>query len=95
MVFRSSSRAADNLNNLFINKASLKMSDDVKALISNKLFRLFSLLENDISILNKNFYGVIQQLNTEELIVNYHLVSIVFNITGQSSITRGQTFANR
>ena len=82
------------LTNLFINKASLKKSDDIKALISNKLFRLFSLLENGISILNKNFYGVIQQLNTEELIVNYHSVSTVFNITGQSSITRGQTFAN-
>ena len=82
------------LTNLFINKSSLRHSDDVKTFVSNKLFRLFSILENGLSVYNKNFYGVIQQLNTEELIVNYHTVSTVFNITGQSCITRGLTFAN-
>ena len=82
------------LTNLFIDRKSLKNSGDIKTLVSNKLFRIFSLLESGLSVYNNNFYGVIQKLNTEELMVNYHSVSTVFNITSQSRITRGQTFAN-
>ena len=83
------------LTNIFVNKTSIRQSELTKPLITSKLSRLYGLLEFGLNIYNRNYYGIIQQQNTEELIVNYHAISTVFGIITQSGITHSRSFASK
>ena len=82
------------LSNIFINRRSLSKLETTSLYMKNKLSKLYALLEFGLNIFNKNYYGVNQRLNTEELIVNYHAVSTVFSITAQSGATHSLKFEN-
>lgn len=83
------------LSNLFLNKDSLRRLDDSDNYLYNKIEKLYSLLDCVLNIFNRKYNGILQQLNTEELIVNYHSVSTVFAVTGQSGATRSLKWASR
>ena len=82
------------LFNIFINRKSLCKTEISNSYVQSKLPKLYALLELGLLIYNKNYYGINQRLNTEELIVNYHAVSTVFSITAQCGATHSQKFAN-
>ena len=82
------------LTSLFINKISLRQADNRTSYLISKLSRLYSLLESGLALHNKNFFGIIQQLNTEELIVNYHAISTVFGIPSQNGVTNSLSYAS-
>ena len=81
------------LTSLFINKISLRQADNRTRYLTSKLSRLYS-LESGLALHNKNFFGIIQQFNTEELIVNYHAISTVFGITSQNGVTNSLSYAS-
>lgn len=78
------------MGGMFINTESVKRSDRPQALIDAKLARLYSLTDIGLNILNRNHSGIIQQLNTEDLIINYHSLATVFGITSEAGISRSQ-----
>jgi hypothetical protein len=83
------------LSNLFLNKDSLKRLDDSDNYLYNRIGKLYSLLDCGLNIFNRKYNGILQQLNTEELIVNYHSVSTVFAVTRQRGATRSLKWASR
>ena len=58
------------LSNLFLNKDSLRRLDDSDNYLYNRFGKLCSLLDCGLNIFNRKDNGILQQLNTEELIVN-------------------------
>ncbi|CAC5403426.1 unnamed protein product [Mytilus coruscus] len=83
------------LGSLFINKESFRRSDKGDSYLYSKIGRLYALLDSGLNILNRNYNGIVQQLNTEELFFNYHSISTVISVTGQSGTTRSLKSASR
>jgi len=73
---------------LFINKDTLQKSENKALTLANKLSKLYCLFDSALATYNKHYCGVIQQLNTQELAINYHALSTVFSITSNSGITK-------
>ena len=69
------------LSMIFINKDSVRRVDQLLSFLRTKLVRLYFLFHVDLNSYNRKYSGITQQLNTEELIVNYHSLSTVFQIT--------------
>ena len=83
------------MKSAFINKASVqKKSDDTK-FIQTKLPALFCTWEGLLNTLNRSYIGFVQVLNTDELMVNYHNISTVFNITSLTGVTPSLRTGNR
>ena len=75
------------LEKTFLNVKSLKQSEDLNELLEDKVARLTALYDIGLNTLNKNYFGISQEMNTAELIVNYHNATSVFSITKASGIT--------
>ncbi|CAG2244894.1 unnamed protein product [Mytilus edulis] len=81
--------------NLFINKDTLRRSDCSEGYLFTRIGKLYCLLDSGFNISNRKYHGILQQMNTEELIVNYHSISTVFDVTTQSGITKSLKSATR
>ena len=68
---------------LFVNSDSARRSDNVMTFLRSKLTKLFLLFDAGLNTFNRLYSGILQKINTEELIVNYHSISTVFDITSQ------------
>ena len=69
------------LEKAFLNANSLKYSPNALDLIRSKVPRLSTIYEACLKTFNKNYFGPLQEMNTAELIVNYHNATTVFGIT--------------
>ena len=45
--------------------------------------------------MNRSYTGFVKDLNTDELLVNYHNITTVFNFTAHSGITQSNSSGNR
>ena len=73
-------------DNWFINKDTLRKSDCSESYVLNRISKLYSLLDSTLNIHNRKYFGILQELNTQELIVNYHSISTIFDITSQNGL---------
>lgn len=72
---------------VFINKKSLKTTDNDRKFVENKVTKLYQAYDTLLNILNKNLIGIHQQANTEELLIEYKNVSSVFDVTSSIGAT--------
>ncbi|VDI60748.1 Hypothetical predicted protein [Mytilus galloprovincialis] len=56
---------------------------------------LYCHFEATLHKMNKNYSGITQDMNTDELLVNYHSVSTVFDVTSHLGITQSQKTGDR
>ena len=76
------------LQKAFVSDASFKRSQDQASLAASKITRLLTTYEASLNTLSKAYFGVTQEVNTAELVVSYHNVTSVFNVTQSAGITR-------
>ena len=65
------------------------------ASIRQKTASLFCLFEAQLKTSNQSYSGFIQDLCTDELLVNYHNISTVFALTSHTGITHSQRTGDR
>lgn len=61
----------------------------------SKIAALYCHFEAMLHKMNKNYSGITQDMNTDELLVNYHSVSTVFDVTSHLGITQSQKTGDR
>ncbi|CAC5410191.1 unnamed protein product [Mytilus coruscus] len=60
----------------------------------SKLSSLYCLTEALFNIKNKHYHGITQDVNTDELLIHYHNVSSVFEVTSHVGLTQSQKDRN-
>ena len=71
----------------FINPKTLRQTDDIMNVIETKLTSLYNTVDILLNVYNRNYFGVLQEKNTNHLIMNYKCVRTVFNITSKTGAT--------
>ena len=71
----------------FLNKDSFKRAVNAKQLLQSKLEKLYLTYDILLNTYNKKYFGLLQEANTKELVMNFQNVSTVFSITSESGIT--------
>ena len=71
----------------FINKRTVAKCVDINVTTESKLTSLYSTYDRLLNIYNKNFLGILQERNTEELSMHYQSVNTVFSITSSMGST--------
>ena len=71
----------------FINSASLNRSGNHHGFLKPKFLKLYSYFDALLALNNRNYAGLLQEMNTEELSMNYHSASTVFSITSSAGAT--------
>ncbi|CAC5363774.1 KIF21 [Mytilus coruscus] len=61
----------------------------------SKIAALYCHFEAMLHKMNKHYSGITQDMNTDELLVNYHSVSTVFDVTSHLGITQSQETGDR
>ena len=69
---------------VFINKNSLRTTQNRQAFTLKKLNKVHTIYDQLLNVFNRNYIGIQQQANTNELLVEYKSVSSVFDITSAS-----------
>ncbi|KAH3851808.1 hypothetical protein DPMN_094294 [Dreissena polymorpha] len=80
---------------IFINQRSLKRADETKQFLKKKYTRLYMQYDSFLNILNKRYCGILQDKSTQELSMNYHSLSAVFNLTSAGGLTQSLTTAEQ
>ena len=81
------------LERSFINKKTRK--NETYSVYQEKIASLYCQVDALFNTLNKRYSGLTQDINTDELLVNYHHISTVFNITGACGISMSQKTGDR
>ena len=81
------------LEKSFINKKTLQY--EPQSVYEEKIASLYCQLDALLNTLNKKYSGLTQDVNTDELLVNYHHTSTVFSITASSGISMSQKTGDR
>lgn len=71
----------------FINKESLRKSKTPEKYYQQRLEKLYGTYDVLLNLFNKNFIGIFQQANTNELLIDYKAIRSVFDITSSSGTT--------
>ena len=71
----------------FINQKSFKNADDKKRFLERKLHTRYAMIDTLLNTYNKDYFGVIQQANSDELIMGCKSVETVFKVTVVSVAT--------
>ena len=79
----------------FIRKGSLSKCQDFSGFVRTKVVRLYALYDSLLNIGNKNHVGIFQELNTSQLMVNYHNLKDTFQMTNQMGLTTSFDAAER
>lgn len=71
----------------FININSVKKTGNLEVLLKNKFTRLYTAYDILLNLSNRLYTGVLQDLNSQELALNFQSVSTVFSVTQSSGAT--------
>lgn len=71
----------------FLNRRQLQRAPDSYAYAKQKLERLYMAYDWLLNLLNKNYIGVFQQANTDELLQDCKSVKTIFNVTSAAGAT--------
>lgn len=78
----------------FINKDTIKNSQSSELYIG-KVLSLYSNFEACQSILNKKHNSLLQEIRTDDLMINYHNITDVFSTTAATHITQSLRTGDR
>ncbi len=73
----------------FLNISSLLQTDSLDQFLKGKLDYIQCMATCLINVLNRNHCGIIQEMNTSEVMVNYHNFSNTFHLTKSTSMALG------
>jgi hypothetical protein len=79
----------------FIRKQILWKCHDFDDFVRGKVVRLYALYDSLLNIGNRNHFGMLQQLNTSQLMVNYHNLQDTFQMTHQMGLTTSYNAAEK
>jgi hypothetical protein len=79
----------------FISKGSAYKTQSVDTLFQRKVVRLYSTVDILLNTLNRTYSGILQALNTQELLMNYHSIQTVFSVASASGATLSIKSAER
>ena len=79
----------------YINHVSIRKSNDLDVFLKDKTMRLYGLYDSLLNTLNRTPFGILQELNTSEVMINYHNLTDMFQWTKVMGITKGQTAAEK
>ena len=79
----------------FISKNSIWKTKGLQDFVKGKIVRLYALYDSLLNLLNKKHFGIIQELNTSELMVNYHNITDTFQMTQMMGMTSSQNSAEK
>ena len=71
----------------YINKESMRRSENFTTFLNSKLKKLYCLFDSLLNILSKNYIGLLQDVNSQELAINYQFIKIFLSITSSSGAT--------
>ncbi|CAC5399884.1 unnamed protein product [Mytilus coruscus] len=71
----------------FLNHNSLNRSNEIETLITSKLKKLYGIYDTLLNVYNRNYCGILQELNTQELSMNYQSIGTAFSIASSSGAT--------
>ena len=72
----------------FINKRSLKSMSHDSVYLRSQVQKLYLIYDMLLNISNFHHSGIIQDQNTQDLLMNYHSIGSVFEVTSKMGITR-------
>ena len=79
---------------VFLNRTTIeKRTNDVNTCFKTKCVCMYALHDALLNLMNKNHFGIIQELNTSELMVNYHCLTDTFKMTHMMGISQGERHA--
>jgi hypothetical protein len=61
----------------YINKESMRRSENFTTFLNSKLKKLYCLFDSLLNILNKNYIGLLQDVNSQELAMNYQSINVL------------------
>ena len=79
----------------FLNQETLSKTEDVQKYLQSKVSKLHTNFDGLISVHNRKYSGVLQDLNTKELAMKYHSISSLFAITSKTGATQSLRTAER
>ncbi|CAG2195104.1 unnamed protein product [Mytilus edulis] len=71
----------------FINEKSFRRLEHLDKFASSKLKKMYGCFDTLLNLLNKNYIGLLQDINSQELAMNYRSISTVFSVTSTSGAT--------
>ncbi|CAC5388681.1 unnamed protein product [Mytilus coruscus] len=71
----------------FINEKSFRRTEDLDKFALSKLKKMYGCFDTLLNLLNKNYIGLLQDINSQELVMNYRSISTVFSVTSTSGAT--------
>ena len=71
----------------FLNQNSLNRSNELETLITSKLKKLYGIYDTLLNVFNRNYCGILQELNTQELSMNYQSIGTAFSIDSSYGAT--------
>lgn len=77
----------------FINMISVNRAKDPSFLYNTKINRLYSIVDELLNVNNYHYHGVLQESNTNEMIMTYRNASSIFNLTSSAGATQSLTKA--
>ena len=81
--------------NQCLSSKCVKKSKDKAGFLKTKAEKLYFIYESLLKLSNKNFIGLLQQHNTQKLIMGYKSVSTVFDVTSKSGVSLSLTAAEK
>ncbi|XP_045186732.2 uncharacterized protein LOC123544733 [Mercenaria mercenaria] len=79
----------------FLNPKSLRKRDNLEMFLQNKYSRFYSLYDILLNIHNKKYHGIVQEMQTKELSMNFQCISTVFQVTSTAGATQSLRTAER
>ena len=72
---------------MFINRESVRQAGDTTLqFLDNKITRLYSLYDTGLNTINRNYSGLIQDMNSDELAINHNSLTTVFSLSSNFGV---------
>lgn len=71
----------------FINPNTINHTNDKEKLVSAKLKKLYGIYDTLLNVYNRNYCGILQDLNTQKLSMNYQSIGTAFAVASGSGAT--------
>ena len=80
---------------VFLNKRSISETHTRNHMVQTKLKKLYTTYDMLLNIHNRNYSGLMQLANTDELVMHFKSAHSVFNVTSQSGATQSYSQAEK
>ena len=79
----------------FLNARSLQRTSNHASFLERKLLRIYGVYDTLLHTYNKHYFGIIQEANTDELVMGYKSIETVFHVTTEAGISTSLSVAEK